>query len=47
MKTTTTISIEKEVHNTGKEDAKKEGFSFSTYVSQLILKARKERCSNS
>lgn len=41
MKTTATISIEEQIHNIGKEDAKKEGFSFSTYVSQLILRARK------
>ena len=42
MKTTTTISIKKQIHNIGKEDAQKEDFSFSTYVSQLILRAREK-----
>ena len=45
MKTTTTISIEEEVHKIGKEDGKAEGFSFSVYITQLILKARKAKCS--
>lgn len=45
MKTTTTISIEDKVHEIGKEDGKAEGFNFSVYITQLILRARKEKCS--